>query len=65
MKNKPKVGTIERMVVDLMIARKHGGICHFDFPGMTEQDLADIIVNLENGIFESENDDDSTIMFNS
>lgn len=60
MSSKPKVGTIERIVLDKLQEAGAEGITHFDFtdPPISETRLAEVIENLKNGMFEREEGSD-------
>ena len=53
----PKQGTLERVVLDKMMASKEG-VTFLDFvgTGVTEDNIEQIVQNLRTGMFEAEND---------
>jgi hypothetical protein len=54
----PKQGTLERVLIDKMIEREPNGVSHLDFigTGITEDNIDQIVSNLSNGMYESEDD---------
>lgn len=55
----PKVGTLERLMLE-KLADKPEGVSYLDFPegsGITHETIDQIVQNLRNGMFEAENDD--------
>lgn len=57
----PKAGTIERIVLDALIAAGPAGLNYLEFPpelGLTPDSLDAVIVRLRNGIYEAESDED-------
>lgn len=56
----PKLGTIERIVLDKLLVSTDG-VSFFDFDpvlGITDEILAEVVERLRHGIFESEFDDE-------
>ena len=56
----PKVGTVERVVLDKLLTSE-SGVSFFDFDpvlGITEEILAAVVERLRHGIFESDCDDE-------
>jgi len=59
----PKVGTLERKMLDKLVEKFDAGepgVTYFDFTpdeGITEENIDLVVQNLRNGIFESEDDD--------
>lgn len=57
----PREGTLERLMLDEMMARPDGvGVTFLDFvgTGITEDNIDQIAQNLRYGMFEAENDDE-------
>ena len=54
----PKVGSLERLMVEKML-EKPEGVTFFDFEGtgITEDNIDQIVQNLRTGMYEAENDD--------
>ena len=54
----PKEGTLERVMLDLMMEREEG-VTFLDFigTGITEENIDQIAENLRNGMYEAEDDD--------
>ena len=58
----PKNGTLERMLVDAMLASEEG-VTYLDLAGtgITEDNIEQVAQNLRNGMFEAENDNELRI----
>lgn len=58
----PKKGTLERVLVDAMLASKEG-VTFLDLAGtgITETNIEQVAQNLRNGMFEAENDNELRI----
>lgn len=56
----PKVGTLERIMVDKMIECDPVGVSYLDLvgTGITEDNIDQIVQNLRNGMFDAENDNE-------
>jgi len=54
----PKVGTLERIFVDKIMSQQEG-VTYLDFigTGITEENIDQVVQNLRNNMFESEDDD--------
>jgi hypothetical protein len=55
----PKAGTLERLVLERLIENGKAGVTYMDFigTGVTEENIDQIVQNLRNGMYESEDDD--------
>lgn len=53
----PKVGTLERIMLDKMLSQKHG-VSFLDFigTGITEENIDQVAQNLRSGLYEDEDD---------